>query len=62
MFSSDPGIPGPIYGSVLCNSLQHLFDTNRTIQDNVAMPVTNPSDQFENICKWPILKPMQVVL
>ena len=27
-------------------------NTNRTIQDNVAMPVTNPGDQFENICKW----------
>jgi hypothetical protein len=27
-------------------------DTNRTIQDNVAMPVTNPGGQFENICKW----------
>ena len=27
-------------------------NTNRTIQDNVAMPVTNPGDQFENIWKW----------
>ena len=27
-------------------------NTNRTIQDNVAMPVTNPGDQFEIICKW----------
>ena len=27
-------------------------NTNRTIQDNVAMPVTNPGDQFEDICKW----------
>ena len=27
-------------------------NTNRTIQDNVAMSVTNPGDQFENICKW----------
>ena len=27
-------------------------NTNRTIHDNVAMPVTNPGDQFQNICKW----------
>ena len=28
-------------------------NANRTIQDNnVAMSVTNPGDQFENICKW----------
>jgi hypothetical protein len=27
-------------------------NTNRTIQDYVAMLVTNPGDQFENICKW----------
>ena len=25
-------------------------NNNRTIQDNVAMPVSNPGDQFENIC------------
>ena len=69
-FLSDPGIPGPIYGSGLSNYVRPrrfadltdvtLVDedtnsipsnnTNRTIQDHVAMPVTNPSDQFENIC------------
>ena len=70
-FLSDPGIPGPIYGSgsllVRPRGFADLTDvtlvdedtksiptnnTNRTIQDNVAMPVTNPDDQFENICKW----------
>ena len=70
-FLSDPGIPGPIYGSDLFMSLRDVVadltdvtlvdedtnsiptnNTNRTIQDNVAMPVTNPGDQFENICKW----------
>jgi len=69
-FLSDPGIPGPIYGSgsmKLWDFVADLTDvtlvdedinsiptnnTNRTIQDNVAMPVTNPGDQFENICKW----------
>jgi len=69
-FLSDPGIPGPIYGSG-CLKLQDVVadltdvtlvdedtnpiptnNTNKTIQDNVAMPVTNPGDQFENICKW----------
>ena len=61
LFLSDPGIPGPIYGSG-CLYVRDLVadltdvtlvdeDTNsiptnnsdRTIQDNVAMPVTNPS-------------------
>ena len=70
VFLSDPGIPGPIYGSG-CHYVREVVadltevtlvdedtnsiptnNTNRTNQDNVATPVTNPGDQFKNICKW----------
>ena len=64
-FLSDPGIPGPIYGSGCLKLSPRRFadltdvtlvdedtnsiptnNANRTIQDNVAMPVTKPGDQF----------------
>ena len=35
-------------------------NTNIVIQGNVAMQVTQPGGQVCNLCKWPILEPMQV--
>ena len=68
LFLSDPGVPGPIYGSS-CLKLSIPFanltdvtladeDTNstdnvkRAIQGNVAMHVTLPGGQLWNQCKW----------